>query len=303
MSGFANAILGGAANLIRKAIASPNYSPGVSGWSINKDGTAEFANAIIRGTIKTGDTQYILIESGPNGNRIQFFSGDPAEVSPGVVQVGQPTAGQATLTVQAPDLGFGQPPALTLTSGALETDNNADLSSPYSLSESGEIWSGFFSQLYDLTADTINLSGIAGGINLDGGPGGINTATVLNANDGIQVPAGEYIRRGTLATPTLLNGWGNFGGTFQPVRYAEFPDCTAGIVGVASGGTTTGGTGMFTIPVGLRPTNDHTFDAPCNAGKHTQILITSAGSVVIQNPDTGITWIAFGNIRWPIAGF
>lgn len=42
MSGFANSLLGGASKLIRAAIRSPNYVPGVSGWSINKDGSAEF---------------------------------------------------------------------------------------------------------------------------------------------------------------------------------------------------------------------------------------------------------------------
>ena len=52
MSGFANTVLGGASKLIRKAIQSPNFVTGVVGWSINKDGTAEFQNAIIRGTFQ-----------------------------------------------------------------------------------------------------------------------------------------------------------------------------------------------------------------------------------------------------------
>ena len=45
--GFANDILGGAATLIRAAIKSPNYRPGTSGWSINKDGSAEFRNIVL----------------------------------------------------------------------------------------------------------------------------------------------------------------------------------------------------------------------------------------------------------------
>ncbi|GAA0286850.1 hypothetical protein GCM10009527_097950 [Actinomadura nitritigenes] len=303
MSGFANAILGGAANLIRKAIQSPNYSPGVEGWSINKDGTAEFANAVIRGTIKTGDTQYILIESGPDGNKIQFFSGSPDEVSPGFVMVDQPVAGQATLTVQAPDLGFGSPPALTLTSGPLETDNNADLSSPYSLSHNAEILSAFFSQLYDLTAARINLTATGvDGINLDGGPGGIN-AQLLNANGGIVLPVGEYIKRGGLGTPTFGTGWGAFGGGFQAPRYIEYPDRTAGLVGVASGTPATGGTTILSFPAALAPASQQTFFGTCNTGLKTQLLITPAGNCVLQNPDAGVTWVSLQAARWPMVGF
>src|SRR6266536_2340006 len=58
--GFSNPILGGTV-LVRPAIKSPNYVPGVAGWSINRDGSAEFQNLISRGTIIAG---------APNGKRI-----------------------------------------------------------------------------------------------------------------------------------------------------------------------------------------------------------------------------------------
>jgi len=48
---FSNSILGGAAALTRPAIKSPNFVHNVSGWSINKDGSAEFNNLTARGTI------------------------------------------------------------------------------------------------------------------------------------------------------------------------------------------------------------------------------------------------------------
>lgn len=44
---FANQILGGSSILVRPAIKSPNYVPGVSGWSINKDGSAEFHSIVV----------------------------------------------------------------------------------------------------------------------------------------------------------------------------------------------------------------------------------------------------------------
>jgi hypothetical protein len=68
---FRNDIIGGAAALIRAAIKSPNYAQGAAGWSINKDGTAEFNNLTIRGTFN--GTDFILDNSG-----LFIYSGMPA---------------------------------------------------------------------------------------------------------------------------------------------------------------------------------------------------------------------------------
>lgn len=56
MSGFANSVIGGASNLIRTAIRSPNYIAGLAGWTINKDGSAEFSDVTIRGDIALSDS-------------------------------------------------------------------------------------------------------------------------------------------------------------------------------------------------------------------------------------------------------
>ena len=50
--------------LVRGAIQSPNYVPGVSGWIVRQNGSAEFQNLIARGTIianqiKTSDLQTV----------------------------------------------------------------------------------------------------------------------------------------------------------------------------------------------------------------------------------------------------
>lgn len=60
---FGNPIVGGT-TLVRPAIHSPNYVAAVSGWSINKDGSAEFTTILIRGT-GTGDTVVIGPATGP----------------------------------------------------------------------------------------------------------------------------------------------------------------------------------------------------------------------------------------------
>jgi hypothetical protein len=68
---FSNPVTGAQGALIRPAIKSPNYAPGVLGWSINRDGSAEFNNLTIRGTFF--GTSYILNTAGAF-----FYSGTPA---------------------------------------------------------------------------------------------------------------------------------------------------------------------------------------------------------------------------------
>lgn len=69
--GFRSSILAGT-NLIRQAIKSPNFLTGVSGWSINKDGSAEFNNVVIRGgSVLGGD---ILLYHGTPAAGTLFMS-------------------------------------------------------------------------------------------------------------------------------------------------------------------------------------------------------------------------------------
>lgn len=61
---FLNPVVGGNGALIRPAIKSPNYVPGVSGWSINRDGSAEFNNVTVRGSLYLGTAnRYIRIDT------------------------------------------------------------------------------------------------------------------------------------------------------------------------------------------------------------------------------------------------
>lgn len=68
---FTNPITGGQGALVRPAIKSPGFVTGVSGWTINRDGSAEFNNLTIRGTFK--GTNFELDTSG-----MFFYSGTPA---------------------------------------------------------------------------------------------------------------------------------------------------------------------------------------------------------------------------------
>jgi hypothetical protein len=60
----------GSTVLRRPAIQSPNYSTGVSGWTVNSDGSAEFNNLTIRGTFN--GTDFLINSSG-----IFLYNGAP----------------------------------------------------------------------------------------------------------------------------------------------------------------------------------------------------------------------------------
>jgi len=91
--GFRDSILAGTA-LVRQAIKSPNYIAGLMGWSINRDGSAEFNDVVIRGgTTVSGD--FLAYSGTPaSGNLILSISAmggtDPFGnvYSPGIVSYG-----------------------------------------------------------------------------------------------------------------------------------------------------------------------------------------------------------------------
>jgi hypothetical protein len=107
---FRNSVVGGT-TLVRPAIKSPNYTPGVDGWSINADGSAEFNNITIRGgTVISGTALYY---DGPPGPGTLFLS---ISASPGTdpfgnaypegLTVGRPGESQLQLTTNTAGAGF-----------------------------------------------------------------------------------------------------------------------------------------------------------------------------------------------------
>jgi hypothetical protein len=74
-SGFSNPLVGGGGGLVYPSIHSPGFVTGVTGWSINKNGTAEFNSLIIRnGTIISG--LFLLYSSAipAKGNLVVAFA-------------------------------------------------------------------------------------------------------------------------------------------------------------------------------------------------------------------------------------
>lgn len=295
---FRNPILGGNGQLIRQNIHSENYVAGLAGWQITRDGDAEFNNVTTRGALYVGDSnQYLRAYVAPppiNGPAV-VFNDDAAHLDDGYIRAvpGGANGVNSSLMMSSPYVAATENPSqLTLTSGA----------SPSAL---------LFGEL-DVNGSLV-VEPAAGNpiFSVDGTNGvqiGQSAATALSLNgtvtSNLAMAPGKYVKRGGLGIPTFQNSWTNFGSGYQPVRFIEYPDQTAGIVGVASGGVTTQGTVVFAITnAALRPANHHTFDVPCNNGKHAQIVVESGGNVYLSNVDTGVTWFSFANTRWPMTGF
>lgn len=84
---FQNNVVAGT-TLVRDSIHSPNYVTGVSGWTINKDGSVEFGSGLFRGDLFTGAAPNARVgltvvtpAVGPSFPAVAFFDGthtDPA---------------------------------------------------------------------------------------------------------------------------------------------------------------------------------------------------------------------------------
>ncbi|MBP9897892.1 MAG: hypothetical protein KBF28_05950 [Gemmatimonadales bacterium] len=59
-------------------VQSTNYTPGSVGWRIDADGTAELANAVVRGTVYATDGQFNgeVIAASPSGEMARMWSGN-----------------------------------------------------------------------------------------------------------------------------------------------------------------------------------------------------------------------------------
>lgn len=114
--GPGNPILGGT-TLIRDAIQSEDYVPGVSGWSIFRDGSAELNNVVLRGSLlaKAANGSYVFIHNDATGGRIDIRPPDsagtvitPAEIA---ATVTNPKSGAPALAVIGPVIDGNGPVA------------------------------------------------------------------------------------------------------------------------------------------------------------------------------------------------
>lgn len=189
-----NPIVGGIVLRI-PAIRSPDYVPGVSGWTINVDGTAEFNNVTVRGT---------FIASGSNGSFVELHSvGNTAEIAvePGggnvnaaTIKGGVTAGGQPQLLITSPQQTLTSPNS---TASVIVQGANASLAESF----------------IGLNADAVQIIGAAGnsGVgdavlnlgNLQGSPAGVNLGIVGGSSLGIDGGGLSIANNITLSTGSV----------------------------------------------------------------------------------------------------
>lgn len=293
--GFENPIVGGTALRI-PAIQSPNYSPGVAGWIIKIDGSAELNNLTVRGTFQ--GTDFIMNASG-----LFIYSGTPA-------------AGNLVASIAS--------------TGGTDSFGNTYLEGVVSYSGSTFASLDFGNVNFGATADGYSKAGLMGLSGVDGvfiqSPftatkpqtssitllDGSSSVTPVSAAgfphlevDGtvwLDQPAIQAVNNAnvwtpeTWHTPTFSGTWSSTGtlngnSTFQGMQYRKDAEDN---VWISGGATTTGAGGsVFTLPSGyFHTTRRHL--VPCwilHGGVTTTSFaqVTETGVVNIAASITGIT--------------
>lgn len=324
-TGFSNPVIGGDGELVIDDVHSRGYANGVSGWSIRRDGSAEFNQVLIRGTMTARD----------GFNEVRVSAQDAPWTNSPAVTLNPDLPTYAPGLVQAHNIG-GSVGQLNIRSPyPVKPDLSADGDAAFVILKS-DVRGTTSGRSIELQADTVSFTGGAtavfngGDVSLQNNSGigidqghilmdsgsitlfGNNARGDLNVNNGDINMAAGLIRAGIdgLVPVTFVNGWGNFGGQFADCCFAKRPDGFGVLTGVASGGTTTHGTAITKLPVDYIPEDTHVFTVTGTGGRHAQIAVrgfsagaVEQGNVVIQSPDAGLTWFSFGGVEWPLPTF
>lgn len=110
---FSDPIVASGGELVRDQIRSRNYEAGLAGWRIGRDGSAEFNNVTVRGTLTTGAPGAARWEiSTAHADTIDGYTGDPLEADPATLTTGIAGGGTARhsyLRLEPADLGTPTP--------------------------------------------------------------------------------------------------------------------------------------------------------------------------------------------------
>ena len=191
--------------LVNNVISSNNYVPGVSGWVINSDGSAEFDFAVIRGTI-VADSIYINALnywnsngtfSVGNANNLMVYDGTNLQLTGGVTATFGQIAGWVivgdNLETGGNFAGSMQLGEFTGTNGAAGVfiEGAADVNSQYGIAE--------------LTGDYLYLANTATGNELIAYSSGIQYAGTHNNSNSVGNYSYSFYYNGTNVYARLYN--------------------------------------------------------------------------------------------------
>lgn len=257
---FSNPLVAGN-TLIRESIESEGFQTGIQGWSIQRDGDAEFNDVSIRGelSVSGSDTTEISIDTDPTNNNAQIMF----DILGGAIQY--------VMKVWASDeiLGGG--------SWSLFTVDSPQIAPIFVMSQAYELM--FFGQTLQ------NSQGVY--VTDDGyiKAGQMNNLPQLD----------EWREVGGGGNPNFINLFGNLGGGFNTVAFKRMPDGTVLLKGTANrAGGTADGTTIFTLPVGYRP--PATALLPAGNGSGVTAVAVDTGPAVRVLANGNVNVYGFGTL-------
>lgn len=268
--GFQNPITGSQGALERPAIKSPNFVHNTSGWSIARDGSAEFNNIVIRGGSTVGGTALYYAGTPAAGN-LRYSISDTAGTDPygnaygrGVIAYAIGFTGDVGLADGALRLGHA---STNFTNGGLVRQG---------LTFGGDI-------ILDTgTGDATHTDAAA--LQLAAGQGSQTTgsattprAVLLDVNvtsDADLLLSGSIVKTNaagtpyTWQTPAYGANWaaGPGGGTVQNLQYRRDPLDNLVIIGAAHTTSNSPAAVIFNLPAGYRPAIEQRVAAVLNQG-------------------------------------
>jgi hypothetical protein len=288
--GFSNPIAGGGGALIRPSIHSPDFVAGSAGWSINKDGTAEFNGITVRGTIILGNgtTNTIILDDTRNAIFVYDNTGALVESvapSPGTDSLGNDyVAGMASYLPGTPGLtsnliagllgiGTGSSVANTTpfeifggTGGGAANDqpyavliSPADSGVPTRITSQIEMFGEDAAQAREplirmrQAGFLVDMDVLIQGTLKYSFPGATNWAEIWHTVGGVGEPA-------------FAAGWSNAGAPFAGLNFRHTANNTVALAGVVTRGAVAAPSTIFTLPVGYRP------------NRSVPIIVTAIGS-------------------------
>lgn len=289
-TGFSSPIAGSGGSLTIPRIKSPDYVAGSAGWTINKDGSAEFNNGTFRGPLAVGPASPAA--------RTVFVSGAdvPAELQnyyTNVYSVARPVAQAELMYVNATDYFY-----IANLAGTVGSTFNIVVSG---FAVGGTTVLQYDQQNYSpVTGSLAALVGTEQRIAYTMGSTGratanseffkLNTSVTANLNGPVLTNGVNVYDPSTGNTAETWHSFAYAGGAGwndnpagQPVQYRLVPSPSNCVQfrGESIPGTLADGTVIGTLPVGYRPANIQSFTARKAAGQYALFQLNTNGQIKV----------------------
>lgn len=279
--------------LVRPAFQSPDYDPGVSGWAVLIDGSAEFNNVTIRGATTTQGTSLMYDGTPAAGNLIGSIASEAGTDAYGnAYPVGITTYDRANLlftNLQGGKVYWGQIVAGVVDiddTGQIATDNVSHglvLTSPNPAGTAFtdsvmQVWkSGLPTGTSGADNPTVEIRDVGGTAPVDVYLSGAMIKTTANGSAQTWQP---------VTAAMLGTGWaaGPSGGTVQSLQYRIDVQDNLILAGAVHTTSTTPASTIFTLPAGYRPKVTQRSPGVSNSGGTAAARyaeVSSSGNVAV----------------------